>query len=147
MPFNQRFRGTNQENRNLRQEIVDEELSGIFNWALGGWAILQNETRFPEHSEGLKIKNEHRDHCDPEGLFLNEFYEKSKNGEYVSASMLYGKYHTWTTDNGYRRKSSGNFSREVERRFQVYKIKERTVDGHIHVYMGLREKRDFEADY
>jgi len=147
IPFNKRFRGTEHENRNLRHEIVDEELPGVFSWALQGLALLQDDKQFPEHSEGLSIKEDHKNHCDPEGIFLHEFYEKSRNGDYVSTAAVYEKYSKWIDDNGYRRKSEGNFSKDVVRKFHVHKTRERIDNGQKTVYNGLSEKFIFEANY
>ncbi|OGV47601.1 MAG: hypothetical protein A2017_09975 [Lentisphaerae bacterium GWF2_44_16] len=116
IPFNERFRGTPMHNPHLRDEIIAEELPGIFNWALAGLIRLRGLQRFPEHPEGKIIAGEHRLACDHEREFLSENYE-AQNGSYVAKGELYDAYQNFCRSNGYHAKNAANFGREVKRIF------------------------------
>ncbi len=139
IPFEQRFRGTGHENRNLRFEIVANELPGVFNWAVKGLALLQNQSSFPEHSGGGAAKEQHRRSCDPERIFLEEHYciDKS-NAHGEETRKAYGEFRDWLRDNGFDRRNETTFQDAVHRVFGVRK--ERIQVGGIRrmVYPGLR---------
>ncbi len=117
IPFDQRFRGTSKHNPNLKEEILSEELPGIFNWALEGLIKLRSLRRFPEHPEGQELASQHRLSCDHERQFLTENYEE-QNGSYVNKSELYENYRSFCSNNGFRAKNAANFGREVKRIFR-----------------------------
>jgi len=116
IPFDQVFRGTEKVNKNLKNEIVCDELPGVFNWAIQGLATLWRLQSFPEHAQGLIIKNQHRQDCDHELQFLTERVE-FKTGHSHLAAPLYKKYMEWMQVNGYRSLGSNKFNQAVERIF------------------------------
>ena len=138
LAFDQRFRDTARENRNLRHEVVAEELPGVFNWAVEGLAMLQGDRTFPEHSRGLELKFEHRRSCEPERVFLEELYERGSADDHVETREVYSHYQNWTAENGYHPLSEGNFAKAVSRVHNVRKGRVRTDDGQHTVYKGLK---------
>lgn len=123
IPFNQVFRNTTKQNKNLAFELM-EELPGIFNWALAGLVKLRALTVFPEVPEGEAIKTELRRDCNHERGFLIDNVCEAK-GCWVEAKRLFKMYQEWCSDNGYRAVCEANFSREVKRIFpKSYKTRE-----------------------
>jgi len=142
VPFDQVFRGTEAENRNLRKEIVEEELPGVLNWAVEGLAKLLGDRAFPEHSLGLARKAEHRSRCDPERTFLDERYELGTPDEGISSHATYQTYSQWAKDRGYSPRNEGNFSEAVRTHFGIEKARERIDGRHVTVYRGLKLRAD-----
>ncbi len=129
IPFDQVFRDTGRDNKNLKYEIVREELPGIFLWAVHGLAMLRNLRAFPECPGGLEQKRQHRANCDHEREFLSEYYEAC-NGAYVVKTELYRAYRDYCLENGYRPKNSANFYQEVRRLFpDVEETRERAIQN------------------
>jgi len=138
IPFEQRFRGTENENPQLRHELLDE-LPGIFNWAVEGLWQLQQHRQFPEHPDGLSTKDAHRNSCDPERLFLEEEYRKGLDDDWEKAGDVYAAYTNWCESNGRRGKQSeANFAASVQRIFGITKERSRFRGERLRVYKGLR---------
>lgn len=120
IPFERYFKPEEQDTGLKSHFREAENLSGIFNWLLEGYKLLQEEgLEVP-----LKVQNatkEYRQDSDIIGTFLNETLMIS-NGTYVSVSELYGKYKLWANDNGYRPQSIKNFSSEMSNRYHVRRI-------------------------
>jgi putative DNA primase/helicase len=126
--FPVKFRGMPNQNKNLRYEIVADELPGIFVWALKGLADLQEMNVFPEHSLGEEIKAKHKSACDPIGTFLVQSFERSDECKLESA-YIFDKYKAWANAGGYRIANRGIVNREVERVFSVEKKVIKRSDG------------------
>ena len=127
--FKTRIRGTGQENRNLRFEL-EQELPGIFLWALEGLRELQELQRFPDTPEGVGIRDEHRDICDHERVFLNEFYS-FEIGCQRETRAVYEHYRQWMKDNGYNGMGEARFSQSIKRVFpKVFKLKNNIDNRH-----------------
>ncbi len=140
IPFNQRIRHTDKENPDLRKELAESELPGIFLWALLGLAQLQSDRRFPEHSEGIATKDSHRKCCDHEALFLDEHCEIGSDNDYIGTQVLYNRYREWTKNNGYYPCGELNFAKAVERCFKIHKGRKTIMGKKPMVYSSLKLK-------
>ncbi len=138
--FNQRFRETAKENRNLRFDLVRDELPAIFLWAVQGLARLKvdNPHVFPEHSEGAAEKERLRATCDHERTFLSEFYRLAVSSQsWVCATTIYDEYRKWAAANGYRPRGAGNFQDSVRRVFGISAVRTRTNGERLTIFPGL----------
>lgn len=146
LPFNKRFRGTGKENRELRFQIVAEELPGIFFRAVAGLGRLlaENPNIFPEHSDGLAEKDRLRAACDHERTFLMDNYAIANSDTASIESMaMYDDYREWTRANGYGTKSQSNFAASVRRVFGIEQKRVRLVSGkQPRVYPGIKKLSD-----
>ena len=120
IPFEKRFRDTDQEDRDLRYKIVQNELPGVFMWAMEGYAELLKIGRFPESSRGLEIKKKHRLNCDHEKMFLESTYEfTGVETNFIESEQAYKTYREWMMHNGFRGvRHAANFSDAVEKTFK-----------------------------
>lgn len=144
IPFDVVVRGTGKQNRNLKHEIVRDELPGIFMWALGGLAALQGLHVFPEHPGGLTRKDEHRGECDPTAVFLREYYHMHPDCK-IHSSEIYGHYKAWAAENGYRQQAAGSFNRDIERVFNIDRKPVRIGDKVGKGFIGLRRNPETYA--
>ena len=126
-PFLQVFRGTENQNNHLKEDLVRNELPGIFKWALDGLLKLNNLNYFPEHPEGAKIKEKHALDCDHERRFLEEHTEAATGGRVLSSS-LYKAFCQWIDGNGYRKCGEAKFGDSVKRVYPEA-FKERESNG------------------
>ncbi len=100
----------------LRQEIVAEELSGIFNWALEGLKRITapgaKGFTYSRHIENAscKFKND----SSSVYIFLEECGYESSEKEYTSSTVLYKEYAEYCKDFGYRAVSSRIFLKRIE---------------------------------
>lgn len=116
VPFPVRMRDTEGQNPHLAQEIIAEELPGVFAWAVRGLGQLRQLKRFPQCEAGTAMIAEHRATCDREKTFLEERY-KEMNGQFTPSGDMYAAYKAWCFAEGYQPKNSGNFKQEVQRVF------------------------------
>lgn len=137
IPFGQVFRGKPNQNPNLTAELL-EELPGIFNWALRGLAKLRKLNYFPDCPEGAAMKEEHRNSCDHERAFLQEFTEAAPGG-WTSSDSLYKQYREWTLNNGYRAVGAANFKKAVKNLYPKSRDEnKRTESGRFRVFCNIR---------
>ena len=137
IPFNQVFRGKPNQNPNLTAELL-EELPGIFNWAMRGLAKLRTLRTFPDCPEGEELREEHRNNCDHERAFLQEFTEAAR-GTWVSSDNLYKQYREWAQNNGYRAFGAANFKKAVKAFYpKSYEENKRTESGRLRVFHNIR---------
>ncbi len=123
------FRNTGRENQNLRYEL-ENELPGIFLWALEGLRELQQLQRFPDTPDGAAIREEHRDICDHERVFLNEYFSFAI-GLRNETRTVYEHYRQWMKDNGYGGMGEARFSQSLKRVFpKVFKQKNNIDNRH-----------------
>jgi P4 family phage/plasmid primase-like protien len=121
IPFPMRFRGTEEQNPRLAEEIIESELPGIFAWAVGGLGVLRKLREFPQCAEGASVIAEHRGTCDRERAFLADRYTYS-SGAFTPSAEIYAAYRAWCEAEGYRgQKSSSSFAFDVLRVFPQVK--------------------------
>ena len=136
IPFEQRFRGSTSEIRDIKSTIIPMELPGIFNFALAGLGMLRGYTRFPEPPACLDAKQYHRDRCDFDGTFLRENFSLVEHAE-TQVSTAYDAYKTELAANGLAQRSSPTFQQAVARIFGLRPCKRSSVDA-TRVWKGLQ---------
>ena len=128
VPFDIKFRDTDRQNPNLKREIQQQELPGVFNWAVQGLAKLRNLRQFPRGPRGEEERARHRDGCDHEAQFLRDTYQQ-RNGSFVVGQQIYSEYRQFCYDNGYRPKNAANFASDLRRVFNFVVEDRRRVNG------------------
>ncbi|OGV52925.1 MAG: hypothetical protein A2017_09250 [Lentisphaerae bacterium GWF2_44_16] len=143
IPFNNVIRDTPEDNKNLKYELVAEEMPGIFIWAVKGLAQLMRLKSFPDVPDGRAVKDKHRLACDHERSFLEEALIVDNNA-FISAQELYQLYKQFCINNGYRNKHEGNFAEVVPKVFPGAVKKRQRMDGgrQIFVWSGIRKNEN-----
>ena len=108
LPFNVKFRGTDQEDTRLEQKLL-EELPGILRWAQLGYAKLI-ETGFECPKSILASTKVIRLDCNSIDLFLEECLEVKK-GWKIPMKDLYKSYDHWCTINDHKKSGRTRFER------------------------------------
>lgn len=145
IPFAERIRGTAKENPKLRERIAEDELPGVFNFAVAGLAKLRKLTRFPETPAGAAMKDEHRARCDHEREFLTEHYAEAggSDNDNVPTQALYREYRRWMGERSYHAQGEGNFGNSVQRVFPCVRKGKPRVDGkQVHAWTGLKKREE-----
>ena len=146
IPFPRRFYGSTEQNPRLAEEVIAEELPGVFAWAVRGLGMLRKCVVFPQSQAGAAIIEEHRGNCDRERTFLEERYVVA-NGHFIPSREVYSEYGNWCSENGYNRKNSGNFMMEVQRVFPpVVRLKKRWEGSPQWGYLNLAEAQEYGGD-
>lgn len=135
-PFETRFRGTSKEIPNMPDQLR-EELPGILNLALAALGRLRaGDGRFPESAAMAARKEIHRNTCDPDREYFNDFYVLDPASE-LEASYAYNHYVKWLEENGHAKRSSPTFLEAVARRFGI-RVTRRSAWDRTRVLKGLR---------
>ncbi|MGE4301835.1 MAG: phage/plasmid primase, P4 family [Victivallaceae bacterium] len=144
IPFNNRFRDTDAEKPNLKYEL-EQELPGIFNWALHGIQMLREHTRFPLPDSIRRLRDRHRMICDHEAEFMAEILEESGPTLYMRKSGLYRRYREWMLESGYHPVGQNKFNSAVKSYFpNVSEARLRTPDTL--VWLGIKWRGSVESE-
>ena len=147
VPFNVKFRDTENEVKDLAEKLVQEEGSGILNWMLRGLEeYMDIGLAVPE--EAKQKAQELRDEQDFLGRFLDERTARTEaNGEMVMVSRLYDtfKAHSDATGEG-RGWTRTKFNTEM--RAKGYKDKKvRVGDQTPRVWVGIKLVSTMSAEH
>lgn len=150
-PFNVRVRGETNDNPHLKDELVNEELSGILNFALAGLKELRNvklatgRDVFPILAAGKDILENHRGLCDSVRGMANEHLVSDARG-YIQTKELYRLYKNYCAVNGLTAKGKSNFEPGLRRIFPSIEHTRKLIDGQkVFVRLGIRKRDDESA--
>lgn len=105
-----------------------EERSEIFYWALCGLKRLRDQGRFSESEATRELMQEFRRSNNPILCFVEENCDLSEALE-IEKEVLYGKYKSYASRNGYKEVNSNTFFRELY-----------TAKGRLRTYQARRGK-------
>ena len=99
---------------NLVNYFVDNELPGIFNWAMEGYARLVKNGGFTDSFVMRQEREEYRDETVPTRTFFKEVltFDEDYPGETVA--NLYDLYKKWAKLNGFRQQNINTFGRDLK---------------------------------
>lgn len=110
IPFNRVF-DEDERILDLKQQL-DEELPGIFNWALRGWERLQGERAFTMPSQVQQVTEDARQDSNELGAFIQEnCYEADMAA--VQSSLFYTAYAKWCKSQGFVPRNARQLKREM----------------------------------
>lgn len=115
-------------------EYLQDELPGIFNWALIGLFRLRANGEFTKVAQVDRLTERYQRESNTITSFVDDECEVSPSYN-VASGTIYDKYREWCSTNGYKPYNSRNFKSEMERQRYYYR-KTMTV----RVYDGLRIK-------
>ena len=117
--FNKTFDGAD-KNENLKYEIAEKELDGIFGWSLQGLKRLRERHHFELTKEMDIDIEQYRKENNAVLLFVEEKCSVYKDLE-ISKDVIYKAYREWCEEGGYKSFSKSNFGRELKREFPEIK--------------------------
>ena len=99
IPFNQVFRGTANQNPHLADELIEQELSGVLNWAIEGLSKVLAIKTIPLGHDSEAALIGCRMASDPVGAYLMERTEVNL-AKRVDSSTLHFCYTLWAEEKG-----------------------------------------------
>lgn len=91
-----------EKNTNLHNEIIDAELSGVFNWVLDGLKRLLTQKRFSECKAAEKAVEEYKVDSDSVQTFLMEHGYKPSHIMSTALKVMYPEYVTYCKDSNFK---------------------------------------------
>ena len=107
----------------LHTKIINNELSGVFNWILLGLNRVILNRRFTISKISTNFLEAYKNESDTVAMFLDEQgYEKNFDGQYTPANELYAVYKEYSRTYGYSPLNFKNFRIRLEsKKFRVHK--------------------------
>ena len=106
-----------QQDKELAIKIINNELSGVFNWILSGLERVLKQKKFSKCLAVDNARSDYEKQSDSVKMFVDEFeYETST--DYTTIKDLYIQYKTFCIEDGFRPVNKSNFMK----RLRHYKV-------------------------
>ena len=102
------------QDKQLANRIIDTELSGVFNWMLGGLRRLLAQGDFTNPEKVRAQLEDYKKQSDSVRLFLEENQYEPDADHYTALKDLYREYRAYCIEDGFRAVNSRNFKRRLE---------------------------------
>ena len=103
-----------EQDKQLHTKIIEQELSGVFNWVIEGLNRLLDQKGFTDCQAAQKAVDQYRTEADSVRMFMEELeYVKSPN-KYKLSKNLYSQYRTFCLEDGYSPLKRGNFTKRLD---------------------------------
>lgn len=113
IPFTQTIPEEEQDPE-LAKKIINEELSGVFNWLLAGLKRIVIQKKFTQSALVKEQVETFRTETDNVALYMREEeYKKSVTGKFVTLKFLFDEYRKFCNANGYRACANRKFSERL----------------------------------
>lgn len=103
-----------EQNPDLAKEIIDTELSGIFNWVLNGLKRLLEQKQFSPCESSDRILETFRCESDSVAMFVIDEHYKSSTDKTRTIKELYAEYKNYCLENNYRPLGRNKFAKRLE---------------------------------
>ncbi len=102
-----------EQDKNLHAKIIDNELSGVFNWVLQGLNRLLEQKRFSNCEAAKKAVEQYKFESNSVQMFLNENEYKGSPTNYKLITELYQEYRAFCIDDGMPPFKKTNFIKQL----------------------------------
>jgi putative DNA primase/helicase len=103
-----------ERNTELAATILQNELTGIFNWLLIGLKRIVAQKKFTVCNKSIEALANFKRQSDSVALFIDELYYKQSTTYKEALTDLYSKYRTFCIDDGYKAVGKNKFSTRLE---------------------------------
>lgn len=103
-----------EQDRNLHSKIIENELSGVFNWVLDGLNRLLAQGHFSECEAANKALEKYRIESDSVQMFLQENEYSISITEEIPLKDIFAEYRGYSFDNGFKPCSNKTFSERLK---------------------------------
>lgn len=103
------------QDKQLSQKIIQNELSGIFNWIMRGLDRLLEQKNFSKCDAIDNARTEYEKQSDSVQLFITEHEYLPSNDNFILISSLYVDYKDFCIEDGYRPLGKKNFIERLEK--------------------------------
>lgn len=105
------------QDKELANKIINNELSGVFNWILQGLDRLLEQKNFSKCEAIENARSEYEKQSDSVKMFIEENEYKTST-DYTSISFLYQQYKGFCIEDGFRNVNKSNFMKRL-RHFKI----------------------------
>ena len=105
------------QDKELANKLINNELSGVFNWILQGLDRVLKQKNFSKCEAAENARSNYEKQSDSVKMFIEDFEYKSSI-EYTTISDLYGRYKGFCIEDGFRPVNKSNFMKRL-RHFKI----------------------------
>ncbi len=105
------------QDKQLPQKIINNELSGVFNWILQGLDRLLEQKNFSKCEAIENARSDYEKQSDSVKMFIDE-YEYKTSTEYTVINTLYPEYRRFCIEDGFKPVNKSNFMKRL-RHFKI----------------------------
>ncbi|CAA7392074.1 DNA primase family protein [Chryseobacterium fistulae] len=91
-----------EQDKNLHTKIIENELSGVFNWVLGGLNRLLEQKRFSDCEAVQKAVEQYRMESDSVQMFLHEHSYQISATNQIPLKTLFNEYQNYCIESGFK---------------------------------------------
>jgi putative DNA primase/helicase len=91
-----------EQDKNLHTKIIENELSGVFNWVLEGLNRLLKQKRFSDCKAAQKTVEQYKIESDSVQMFLNEHEYKVSVTSEISLKEMFSEYRSYCNESGFK---------------------------------------------
>jgi putative DNA primase/helicase len=103
-----------QQDKMLARKIIDNELSGVFNWILDGLKRLLKTLNFTQSDIVKKEVETYRKESDSVATFIDDENFVVDAEKYTTLKILYPKYRLYCVENGFKALGRNNFHNRLK---------------------------------
>jgi putative DNA primase/helicase len=100
------------QDKELANKIVNNELSGVFNWILQGLDRLLEQKKFSKCEAIENARSDFEKQSDSVKMFIDE-YEYKASTDYTTISILYNQYRSFCIEDGFKPVNKSNFMKRL----------------------------------
>jgi putative DNA primase/helicase len=115
------------QDKQLANKIINNELSGVFNWILQGLDRVLKQKKFSKCEAVENARDDYEKKSDSVKMFIEDFEYKTST-DYTTIRELYTKYKGFCIEDGFRPVNKSNFMKRL-RHFKI--IVERKSIGNV----------------
>jgi len=115
------------QDKELANKIINNELSGVFNWILQGLDRVLKQKKFSKCEAVEMARSNYETQSDSVKMFIED-YEYQTSTNYTTISELYQKYKVYCIEDGFRPVNKSNFMKRL-RHFKI--VVERKSIGNV----------------
>jgi len=102
-----------EQDKNLHSKIIQNELSGVFNWVLDGLQRLLTQKSFSNCEAAKNAVDQYRIESDSVQMFLRENLYSISNETEIHLKEIYNEYKAFCIENGFRMCSNQTFAERL----------------------------------
>ncbi len=106
------------QDKELHKKIINNELSGVFNWILQGLNRVLQQKKFSKCEAIDNARCNYEKQSDSVKMFIEEFEYKIST-DYTSISILYNQYKSFCIEDGFRPVHKSNFMKRLHH-FKIF---------------------------
>ena len=103
-----------EQDKRLHTKIIENELTGVFNWVLEGLFRLLEQKRFTHCEAVTNAVNLYERQSDSVNMFIEDNDYKPSVDQFKLLKELYNEYRSYCIDDGYKPVNKGNFIKRIK---------------------------------